>query len=218
MRIRWLGHSAFAITAADGRVILTDPFEAGGYGGAVGYKKIDVKADIATVSHNHPDHSGGVKSLPGKPQIIDKVGDYNISGIRIKGILTDHDSKGGKERGKNIIFIYEIDGIRLAHLGDLGHIPSDEQIKAVGPVDVLMIPVGGHFTIDAAQATEVVEKLKPRVVIPMHYKTEVLDFPIVGVDAFLSNKSGIKRLDSSSASCTKDSLPKTMEIWVLRYE
>lgn len=218
MKIRWLGHSAFAVTADNGKVILTDPFEAGGYNGAIGYRKIDIKADIVTVSHSHPDHNGGVKYITGKPQVIDKAQEYTINGIKIKGVLTDHDNNGGKERGKNIIFICEMDAVRLAHLGDLGQMPSDEQLKAIGPVDIIMIPVGGHFTIDAAQATEISKKLNPKVVIPMHYKTEILDFPITSVETFLAGKSNIKRQNSNEVVFSKNSLPNEEEIWVLRYE
>lgn len=216
MKIKWLGHSAFAITSKDNKIIITDPFDAGYYGGGMRYPKITVTADIVTTSHSHPDH-GGIKLLPGKPQVINQSGEFNIGSIKITGITSWHDTKQGKERGNNIVFVYEIDAIRMAHLGDLGHIPTKEQLDKIGQVDILLIPVGGHFTIDAAQATEVASKMAPKIVIPMHYKTDALDFPITGVDDFLAGKQNINKLTSPEVAITKETLPDRMEIWVLPY-
>ncbi|MEW6026485.1 MAG: MBL fold metallo-hydrolase [Planctomycetota bacterium] len=222
MRIKWFGHSAFAITSLPGRqtgssgkTILTDPYEPGGYNGAVGYKPIVFKPDIVTLSHNHPDHN---YTKPfSKATIIAEKGDYNVAEIKITGIPAWHDPNQGAQRGNNLIFVLEIDGLRIAHCGDLGHTLPDKDVAALGKIDILLIPVGGYFTIDATQATTVLEKVKPKIVIPMHYKTEVLDFPIAGVDEFLSGKKNIKRITDSDVSVAKETLPSETEIWVLPY-
>ena len=239
MKIKWFGHSAFGLTSESGQVVLTDPYEPGGYNGAVGYKPISITPDIVTVSHSHADHNY-IKALPGstnpdgfserdpegtaysepgtgKPTIIDKKGNYEIAGIKITGIPVYHDTKQGQERGNNIIFVYEIDGLRIAHCGDLGHLLSDKDIAALGRIDIILIPVGGYFTIDAAQATEVMQKIKPKIVIPMHYKTEVLDFPIAKVDEFLKGKKNVKRASASEVSVTRETLPSETEVWILPY-
>jgi L-ascorbate metabolism protein UlaG (beta-lactamase superfamily) len=210
MKIKWLGHSSFAITDKNGKVIITDPYSPG----SVGYPKITVAADIVTVSHTHADHNGA-KFLPGAPVVIDKEEGYSGDGVKIQGFPALHDKSGGKERGKDIIFVYEIDGVRIAHLGDLGHILSREQIDKLGKVDILMIPVGGYFTIDAKEATEVMNQIKPKITIPMHYKTDVVDYPIAMVDVFLKGKQNVKRFSSSEVAVEK--LPDKPEIWILQY-
>lgn len=216
MRIQWLGHAAFAVTTKNGKVVVTDPYQSGGFDGAVGYKKITVKPDVVTVSHQHADHND-VKSLAGNPKVISQTGNYQIGDIKITGIPCYHDTSGGKERGNNIIFTYEIDGMKLAHLGDLGHIPTKEQVSQLGGIDILFIPVGGHFTIDAKTATEVVALILPKVTIPMHYKTDVLDFPITPVDVFLKDKKDVKRFNSPEIIIEKGTLPVGPEVWILQY-
>lgn len=216
MKIKWLGHASFLIEAGDGKRIITDPYEPGSYGGAVGYKKIEESADIVTVSHEHEDHNC-CKDMKGSPEIVKGTGEKAIKGIKISGVPSYHDSSGGSERGENTIFSFEIDGMKVCHLGDLGHLLSDEDSSKIGDVDVLLIPVGGFYTIDAAEATKVVGKLNPKVVVPMHYKTEVLGFDIAGVDNFLADKKNVKRLDSSEIELKKESLPAESEIVVLKH-
>jgi len=216
MKIEWLGHAAFLFTAADGRKILTDPYEAGSYGGAVGYKKIDRNADIVTISHDHEDHNY-LAGLPGKPIVVKGGGKREVRGIFFKGIPTFHDTSKGRERGKNTIFVFSIDGINVCHLGDLGHTLSKDEILNIGKVDVLLIPVGGYYTIDAKEASTVMEQLQPKITIPMHYKTEVLGFPIEGVDKFLEGKKRVKRLNSSEFEVKKEDLPQETEIAVLKH-
>jgi L-ascorbate metabolism protein UlaG (beta-lactamase superfamily) len=226
MKIKWFGHSAFGLTSESGKIVLTDPYEPNGYNGAVGCKPITANADTVTISHNHPDHNY-TKELTGNPKIITQKEACEIAGIRITGIPTFHDRKQGQERGDNIIFVYEIDGLRIAHCGDLGHLLSDKDIMALGSppdrtvvlagIDIILIPIGGNFTIDAAQAINIIEKIKPKIVIPMHYKTEVLDFPIAKVDEFLKGKKNVKRASASDVSVTKETLPPETEIWVLPY-
>jgi len=217
VEIRWLGHSCFLITSSKGIKLITDPYEPGGFGGAIGYGKITTPADIVTVSHEHADHNY-VKGVPGKPEVIRGVVSKEVKGIKITGIGTFHDKVGGRERGKNTVFVLEVDGLRICHLGDLGHLLTDEQRKKIGHVDVLLIPVGGTYTIDASEASEVVSEISPKVVIPMHYKTKKVGLPIAGVEDFTKGKGNVKKIGKSNVKVEKDKLPKSTEIWVLEPE
>ncbi len=168
MIIQWIGHSCFKIqnkTTSDGVTLVTDPFDK-----KIGLKPPAFEADIVTISHKHFDHNN-VKALRGKPYIIDTAGEYDIRGVSIQGIESYHDEKEGKEKGLNIIYRIEIDDISIAHLGDLGHTPDNKQLEVLQGTDILLIPVGGKFTIGAKKAAEVVAQIEPRIVIPMHYKT-----------------------------------------------
>ena len=212
MKLRWVGHSCFIITAKSGLSIITDPYhtEQG-----VNYAPVREMAAIVTVSHDHFDHNA-VQSVGGKPEVVRSSGTKTVKGIEFRGIACYHDESGGKKRGENIIFCFTVDGIKLCHLGDLGHALSSEQIKEIGEVDILLIPVGGFFTIDAATATRVCDEIKPKVVVPMHYKTAQLNFPITGVDAFLAEKKNIKKLDSSVVELEPEMLPETTGILIFR--
>lgn len=214
MKIKWNGHASFVITSADGTKIITDPYEAGSYGGAVGYGKIPDEADIVLVSHDHEDHNH-VAGLKGSPQVV--KGSGKAKDIEFRGVETFHDESQGRERGSNTIFCFEVDGIKVCHLGDLGHHLSPQQVEGIGEVDLLLIPVGGLFTIDGRVATDVTKKLNPKVVVPMHYKTEKLGFPVDGVDEFLTNWEKVKRVDGSEIELSKDSLPSETEVIVPRH-
>ena len=216
MKIKWCGHATFLITTAKGTKIVTDPYEPGGYDGALAYGSIPEEIHIAVVSHDHPDHNY-VQGLKGKPQVVKGTGIHTASGIEFKGIPTYHDTSQGKERGESTIFCFTVDNVRVCHLGDLGHPLSQKEIAEIGEVDVLMIPVGGFFTIDAQVATEVMNSLKPRLVIPMHFKTEKCGFPITTADDFLAGKTNVKRLDKSELEITKEKLPSSTEIQVLKF-
>jgi L-ascorbate metabolism protein UlaG (beta-lactamase superfamily) len=216
MKIKWYGHSAFLINSDKGLKVITDPYESGAYGGQLAYGKINDQADIALISHDHADHNDS-KSLPGSPQIIKGSGSKTAKGISFKGISTYHDPSKGSERGTNTIFTFSVDGIQVCHLGDLGHLLSDKELAEIGPVDILLIPVGGYFTIDPKEATRVAEQIKPKVIIPMHFKTEKCGFPIAPVEDFLKGKSNVKRLKTSEATFDKATLPKQMEILVLEH-
>jgi L-ascorbate metabolism protein UlaG (beta-lactamase superfamily) len=217
MKIKWLGHAAFVLTTDKGQVILTDPYEPDCFGGSLKYAMITVTPDIITVSHDHADHNCALSAFSGKPRLIKQDGNYDVAGIRIKGIPSFHDMRQGKERGKNIIFVYQIDDLNIVHLGDLGHVPTLEQCAEIGPVDVLLIPVGGYFTIDAVQAAEIARGLKARIVIPMHYKTDKVSLPIAPVDEFLVNKK-VKRLTTAEVTLDPAGLPPEQEVWVLPYQ
>ncbi len=215
MKIKWNGHASFTITAADGTVLVTDPYDPDGYEGALKYSPVSDKADGVLVSHEHADHNH-VSGLPGSPKTIRASGEIN--GIRINGIPTYHDASQGTERGENMVFVFSVDNVRNCFVGDLGHTFSSEQVKAIGPLDLLMIPVGGTFTIDAEGASKVVHSLSPKVVIPMHFKTAKCDFPIAGVDAFLEKMDNIRYLKKSECRIFLEDLPASgTAVWVLDY-
>ncbi|UCG44130.1 MAG: MBL fold metallo-hydrolase [candidate division WOR-3 bacterium] len=216
MKARWLGHSAFLLSAADNTKIITDPYVAGSYDGALGYGRITETADGVSISHDHPDHSGQ-DSLPGNPKLVKGTGEHSVGPVSIKGFQTWHDASKGAQRGENTVFTYEIDGLRVCHLGDLGHLLDDKTALDIGQVDVLLVPVGGFYTIDAKQATEVARQLRAKVIIPMHYKTRKLGFDIAGVEGFLSGKVSVRRVGGPEVEIAKDRLPAEPEIWVLEH-
>jgi L-ascorbate metabolism protein UlaG (beta-lactamase superfamily) len=211
MRIRYLAHAAFLITSDAGVRIVTDP-----YATSPGIKHGEIKetADIVTVSHEHGDHNN-TDAVGGNPKVVRASAE--VKGIKIRAIPSAHDDRGGIQRGTNTIFCFEVDGINVCHSGDLGHTLSEEQVKAIGKVDLLMIPVGGFFTVDAKTATRVVEQIKPKVVIPMHYKTEKTpEFPISGVDEFIKGKSNVTRVNGSEIALKAGALPAATQIMVLK--
>lgn len=213
VKILWYGHACFRITTADGTVIVTDP-----YNESVPYKPPEGPAHIVTVSHEHFDHSA-VARVKGNPEVLRGVGEWTVRGIVIRGISSFHDPKGGKERGRNTIFKLTIDNIHLAHLGDLGHTLTAEQLKPLEDTQVVMIPVGGFYTIGPREAKEVIQALPGlRVIIPMHYRTDLVkDWPIRPVQEFLEAVDLSVREFKGEAEVSLQNLPKTKEVWVLSY-
>lgn len=173
MDITYLGHSSFKIVAQglspDGAkqkvTVVTDPFDPK----MVGFKYSGVEGEIVTISHQHADHNMSDK-VAGVKKIVEGPGEYEISGISIIGYSSFHDAKKGEERGKNTVYVIESEGLRIAHLGDLGHMLSDDLVGEMGSIDILMIPVGGNFTISAKEAVEICSKVDPYYILPMHYK------------------------------------------------
>ncbi len=214
MTLKWLGHSAFLLTAGNGTRIITDPYTAGSYDGAVGYDPIDEPVDGVTQSHDHADHSGH-QSLPGNPRLVTGTGEFNIGDITVRGFHTWHDHDNGALRGDNVVYLFDIDGLRVCHLGDLGHVLPDETIHAIGRVDVLLVPVGGVYTIDAAEAHEVAGQLGARVVIPMHFKTAKLGFDIAPIDDFIADRPHVTRVGECEVEILPDKMPAEQSIWVL---
>ena len=216
MKIKWYGHAAFLITSDRGVKIITDPYDPDAYGDKLTYAKIADKADIVLVSHDHPDHNDA-KGLPGSPEIIKGSGSKTSRGITFKGVATFHDPSKGSERGENTVFTFNVDGLQICHLGDLGHVLDQNELTEIGPMDILLAPVGGFYTIDAKEAIQVGESTKPKVLIPMHFKTEKCGFPIASVEDFLKGKPRVRRSGASEASFDKTSLPRQMEIVVLTH-
>jgi L-ascorbate metabolism protein UlaG (beta-lactamase superfamily) len=214
MKLRYLGHAAFELELSDGRRLVFDPYEAGSYDGALGYGPIEGPHDIAVVSHGHADHrSGEVTSRAAT--VWDSAGEADLDGVTIVSFPTFHDETEGSDRGTNLITVVEADGIRVAHLGDLGHHITREDAPALAGVDVMLVPVGGHFTIDAAAAKAVVEEFSPKIVVPMHYKTGRCGFPIAPVDDFTMLMGDFEEAGGSELDLTAASLPASTKVIVL---
>ena len=210
MKIKWLGHATFSITTDSGTKIITDPYN---IDERITYSEINEPADIVTVSHDHFDHNN-VASVKGNPEVV--KGNAEVKGITFKGISTYHDEAGGSKRGNNVILCFEADGMNVCHLGDLGHLLNDQQLADMGKVDVLLIPVGGFFTIDAETASKVCDQIKPRVIIPMHFKNDKCSFPITGVDEFIKGKKNVNRLNASEVELKAGELTAETQVIVLK--
>lgn len=217
MTITYHGHSTFKIKGKVG-VVVTDPFDE-----YIGLSLPSMSADIITVSHDHKDHNA-VKSLSGtarrsNPFVVTDAGEYEVGGISVFGVQSFHDANGGVERGKNLVFTVLVDGIRICHLGDLGHVLTPEQLEEIGEVDVLLCPVGGVFTIDPEVAVKTIRAIEPGIVIPMHYKSEKHNQDAFGdlktLDDFLKvygvNPTPVAKLELAS----KSSVPEETELVVL---
>jgi L-ascorbate metabolism protein UlaG (beta-lactamase superfamily) len=211
VKLKWLGHSAFLLTASDGTRIITDPYQPDH---GITYSPINEPADFVTISHDHSDHNH-VAGVPGEPTVIRSSRSQRAGGVSVAGFDCFHDDERGAQRGKNTVFVFEDAGLRVAHLGDLGHVPT-ERVKAIGKVDVVLIPVGGFYTIDPAAAHKTVELLGARVAIPMHFKTAKCSLPIVGVEEFTRGHANVKRL-GTEVEVKIGSLPASPEIWVLEH-
>ena len=211
--IKWLGHSCFLVSLNGVIKIVTDPFDA-----SLGYPMPDVTADVCLISHDHFDHNY-VSLVKGKPQVVKGTGEKEIKRIRFRGVASFHDDEHGSRRGGNTIFTWELGGMKFTHLGDLGTELSPSQVKEIGPVDILFVPTGGVFTIDAAGATKVVLSLEPRVAIPMHYQLPSIakSLRIAPVEEFLKGKDNVVKTGTSSVHFSQESLPKKTTIYVLEY-
>jgi L-ascorbate metabolism protein UlaG (beta-lactamase superfamily) len=210
MEITWLGHSCFLIRGK-GQTIITDPCHPD-----LGYRLREPEADIVTVSHFHPGHSY-IEGVANEPKQIKSPGEYEIGGTFITGISTFHDNKKGELKGKNTIYVIEMDGITLCHLGDLGHPLGPHLLEELGDVDVLFLPVGEVSTIPVDTAAEIVRQLEPPIIIPMHYKTEAFTGNLSLVGKFL-DKMRIRELEAKpKLLITSSSLPTTTQTIVLNY-
>ncbi len=211
MEIVWLGHSCFRIRGKD-ITILTDPFDR-----SSGYNLGKVTADVVTVSHEAPDHSN-VKAVGGDPKVVDGPGEYEIGGVFIIGVATRRDEGKGKEKERNTAYLMEVDDLTVCHLGDLGHILTPQQVEQMNSADVLLIPVGGSNTINASQAAEVVSQIEPRIVIPMHFKTEVTTLPLEPVTKFLREMGVAEPVAQPKLTVNKGSLPEETTLVLLDYK
>ena len=215
MKIKWNGHASFTITSDDGTVIVTDPYDPAGYGGVLKYDMVTDKTDVALVSHDHLDHNY-VEGLTGSPTVLKDSGE--AAGIKFTGIQAHHDESQGSERGPNTLFSFNVDGISICFVGDLGHQLSDKQINAIGAVDILLIPVGGTFTVDASGAADIATSLGAKVTIPMHFKTDKCDLPLTAVEDFLEIMPNVKLLNKFEIDLSPDNIPATEpEVWVLTH-
>jgi len=212
MIITWQGHSCFKIQdkiGPDGVSVVTDPFTK-----ETGLKVPNFEADIVTISHDHYDHNNS-SALRGQPLIIDCAGEYDYKGILVEGIDSFHNEKAGKERGLNIIYRFEVDDISIVHLGNLGGPLDNAQLEKLVGTDILLIPVGGKYTLDAKKAIEVISQIEPRIVIPMHYKIDGLKIDLDAVDKFIK-EIGIEPTYEEKLKISKKDLPQEdMELVIL---
>jgi len=203
-----LGHSCFRIRGSQA-VVITDPFPPD-----IGYTLGKQTADIVTVSHPHPSHSFSDGIAEGY-RLVQSPGEYEISGVLILGLSTYHDAVKGQSKGKNTVYLLEIDGITICHLGDIGHVLSDDDIEELGNIDILLVPVGGVSTINASMAAETVRKVEPRVVIPMHYKDDKSKRDLEPVDNFLKEMGQTAVEPRPRFSASRTNLPLAIQVVVL---
>ncbi len=209
MKITWCGHSAFLISSDNDLVrLLFDPYISGAWNGQLRYKTIREKCDVIFVSHKHDGHFG-YNTIGGNKAFVRGYGKFWVQNVHVMGVKTWHDQSQGAERGDNTAFSFELDGIRLAHMGDIGHSLTDEQLQELGPVDVLLIPCGGHSTVDAAGAFAIVEQLQPKIVVPMHYKTDRIDAPLDSVEPFAALFSHVESVDGELQISAENLPPET---------
>ncbi len=210
MDITWLGHSCFRIKGKQATVI-TDP-----YSPELGYSLGKPVARIVTISHQHPGHSFA-QGVGGEPRVVSAPGEYEISNVLIIGVAASHDEEKGGLRGKNTVYLIEIDELSICHLGDLGHVLTDEQVDEIGNVDVLLVPVGGASTINGSKASAIVRQLEPKLVIPMHYRTPALSRELEPVDSFLKEIGAHDITPQAKLSLNKSNLPASTQVFLLEY-
>lgn len=215
MDIYWYGQACFKLKGKTASVVI-DPF----YPEFTGLKlPKEVSGDVVLISHEHQDHNNGdgvIKADGGKPMVFQDLGEYEVGGVVISAISSFHDNSQGSERGKNIIFHMMFDGLDIVHLGDLGQSNlTEEQVAEIGETDVLLIPVGGTYTIDGKVASDIVSQLEPKIIIPMHYKIEGLKFPLDGVENFLKEMGVEGVVAQPKLFITKDKLPEEPQVVVL---
>ena len=209
MQITWYGHSCFRLRGRSGTVV-ADP-----YGPDIGYSVPRIRADIVTVSHDHPDHAN-VKALRGKPTIISGPGEYEIKGIFVIGIPADPRDAAKTPGIQNTVYLLDFEGVTVCHLGDLRRVPTQSQVEELGDVDVLLIPVGGGTTLGAAKASEVISLLEPKIVIPMHYKTKLLrGLELEPVDQFLKEMGDKEIAPQDELKIAKGGLPSETQVMVM---
>jgi len=220
MKLKWLGHSCFLLTSDAGTKIIIDPFD-----DQTGYPVPDEEADMVLTSHDDSDHNY-IKAVRnpkgGKLQHVKDPGRYSLKDVTITGVSTYHDQIEGRRRGLNVVFVIDIDGLRVCHCGDLGHVPDSRQAAEIGRTDILLLPVGGTYTVDAKEACQVISLLKPSVTIPMHYWTPVQCFDLDGVDKFLAEAGLTGRTDiyvrRQEIEITRDNIKTFPEVIMLEYE
>jgi L-ascorbate metabolism protein UlaG (beta-lactamase superfamily) len=210
LEISWLGHSCFRIKGKEA-IIVTDPVSP-----SIGYPVSKTKSDIVTISHNHPGHSY-TSSIDGEYKEIGSPGEYELKGVFITGMPTFHDKVSGAESGKNVVFVFEIDGVTLCHLGDIGHPLPSSLVEEIGDTGILFLPIGGVTTIDSNIASEIVRSISPKIVIPMHYKTPIAGEHLETLDKFLK-KLGIKEITSQpKLTITRNTFSEATQVVVLNY-
>jgi L-ascorbate metabolism protein UlaG (beta-lactamase superfamily) len=214
MEITWYGHSCFRLTERNFATVVTDPFD----NKSIGYSSLKLRSDIVTVSHDAPGHNN-TEAVKGTSHVIDGAGEFEIGGVFITGVQTDGARKKGKDEGAdNTVYVFDYDGITVAHLGDLKQVPTQSEIELFGTVNVALVPVGGGGGLNAAKAAEVISLLEPNLVIPMHYSTPATKLSLDALNKFLK-EMGLSKLDAQpSLKVTRNSLPSETHVVVLEYQ
>jgi L-ascorbate metabolism protein UlaG (beta-lactamase superfamily) len=211
MEITWLGRSCMRIRAKEATVV-TDPCDR-----STGYSIGRPTADIVTVSHSDPAHAY-VDGVAGSPRVIEGPGEFEISGASIVGVQTYRGKEKTPESGKNVTYVIELEDLRIGHLGGIGHVPTSDQIEAMGGVDILMVPVGGGESLDAPPAAETITLLEPKLVIPMNYKTDAEKSKLDPLDRFLKEMGAKSPEHHAKVTITKSSLPEETQVLVVDYK
>jgi L-ascorbate metabolism protein UlaG (beta-lactamase superfamily) len=208
VEITWYGHACFRVREM-GVTIVTDPYDR-----EIGYTMPRIRANVVTISHGHGGHSCP-RGFRGSPRVFEGPGEYEVGGVFITGVPTFHDSVQGQERGQNVAFVFDLNGLTVCHLGDLGHVPTQSHLEALDGANVLLIPVGGRSTLGAAQAAEVVGLLDPNIVIPMHYQIEGLSRDLAPVASFLKAMGVSASTPVDGLKVSASDLPDDRQVVVL---
>ena len=211
MKLQYYGHACFALRFADGTTLVIDPFDP-----SIPYPVCDAKCDAALLSHGHFDHNY-TESLTGEFVTINAPGEYSVGGAKITAVPCFHDKEGGAKRGSNLIFRIEAEGLTIAHLGDLGHLPNEEQLAALQGLDLMLVPVGGFYTIDTAEAEEIISLAKPRCAVAMHFKILAGDPNPISTSAVFASDMGAARVPNE-IEITKDSVSALPAAIVMDYK
>ena len=205
MKLKWYGHSCFGMTFENGTTLITDPFD-----DTVGYPLCTARADAVLSSHDHFDHNH-IQSLRGDFAVLREAGEYDVRDVRITAVPSFHDKQGGALRGRNLIFRIEGEGLTIVHLGDLGHMPDENQLRAIAGADIMLIPIGGTYTIDTPEAEELIRLAQPKHAVAMHFRTPDYDFNASTCAAF-ERDMGAARMprEVEITPETLSSLPETM--------
>lgn len=198
MKLIWHGHSCFEMDFANGLRVIADPFDE-----KVGYPVCRAEADVVTNSHTHMDHNY-IAALAGDFSRLNRPGRFEFEGLTVTGVKSFHDTEGGAKRGPNIIYVYEADGLKIAHLGDLGHMPDETQLAAISGLDLMLIPIGGFYTIDTPAAVEIIRRAKPRLAVAMHFLTPAMHFPISDEKQFVK-LTGARYVGAQEVEVTHES-------------
>ena len=208
MRIRWHGHSCFEIT---GRVtVVTDPHD----GKSLGIKPPSTSADIVLITHDHSDHNSFKTVRGSHKDVFSFVGEFEFEGLRFLGLQTDHDECNGSKRGKNVMYVMNADGISICHCGDLGKVPDDETMEKIRGIDILMVPVGEVYTMNIKNVLRFIASVRPRVVIPMHYRIGGLSIPVNPLDNFLDATEYDVEHVGNEIDLSAEELPSETSVWV----
>jgi len=220
MEITWYGHSCFRLTERNYATVVTDPYD----NKSIGYDSLKLRSDIVTVSHAAPGHSN-TDAVKGTSHVIDGAGEFEIGGVFITGVQTDGNSasrkkakKDGEASGRNTVYVFDYDGITVAHLGDLKEVPTQSEIELLGTINVALVPVGGGGGLNAAKAAEVISLIEPNLVIPMHYSTPAAKVSLDSLNKFIKEMGLSKAETQPSLKVTRSGLPNETHVVVLDYQ